>query len=99
MRSPSFSILSILAQKGGRPADGCRTLAADLGAGRRLLAAGEPVDDRLQLRRVQVLVEIIVDLDHGRVDATAQAFDLDQSEVAVGRRFLEADPELAPAGL
>src|SRR5579871_206353 len=99
MRSPSFSMRSILAQKGGWPAGWCRTLAAGLRAWCRLLAAGEPVDDRLQLRRIQVLVEIVVDLDHWRVDAATQALDLDQGEVPVGCGFLEADPEFAPAGL
>lgn len=42
----------------------------------------------------QVLVVVIVDLDHGRVHACAQAFDLNECEQAVGGRLAGVDAEV-----
>ena len=42
----------------------------------------------------QVLVVVVVDLDHGRVDARAQALDLDEGEQAVLRCLPLLDPQL-----
>src|SRR5687768_13741276 len=68
--------------------------AAGLRAVRRHAAGGELVEDPLQLLRIEVFIEIIVDLHHRRIRAAAQALDLDQREQAVLRGLLEADAEL-----
>ena len=47
---------------------------------------------------VEVLVEIVVDLQDRRVDAGAEALDLDQRELSVGRGLADPDAELLLAG-
>ena len=70
--------------KRGRPALGTAGLAVDLRAGLRRLAAGQRVEDRGHALEGQVLVIVVVDLDHRRIGAGAEAFDLGQREQAVG---------------
>src|SRR6185437_10441334 len=81
-----------------RSALGRRGLALFRGAGRRRLAALQRVDEALGRWPVEVLVEIVVDLDDRRVDAGAQAFDLGQRELAVGRGLADGDAEALLAG-
>src|SRR4051812_34423804 len=67
-------------------------------AERRRFAVAQRVEQRLGLRAVEVLVIIVVDLQDRRVDAGAEALDLDQREQPIRGRFADADPELAFAG-
>ncbi len=73
--------------------------AAGLRAGRGTLAAAKGLD---QLRRRfgrQVFVKILVDLEHRRVGAGAEAFDLGPGEHAVGgRRHLRRADQLLADG-
>lgn len=78
-------------------------LAAAEGTGRGELAGGgaglevlEQLDDGLGS---QVLVVFVVDLDHGGVDAGAQALDLDKGKEAVGARLALLDAEVLLDGL
>src|SRR3954449_5914979 len=64
----------------------------------RRSAVAQGVEQRLGLRAVEVLVIIVVDLQDRRVDAGAEALDLDQREQPIRGRFADADPELAFAG-
>lgn len=56
-------------------------------------------EQRLDRLGRQVLVVVVVDLDHGRVGAGAQAFDLDESEEAVGGGLALLDAEVLRDGL
>lgn len=47
----------------------------------------------------EVLVVLVVDLDHGRVDAGAQAFDFDEGEEAVGGGLALLDAEVGFDGV
>jgi len=47
----------------------------------------------------QVLVVVVVDLDHGRVDAGAEALDLDEGEEAVGGGLALLDAQVLLYGL
>ena len=47
----------------------------------------------------QVLVVVVIDLDHRRVDARAQALDLREGEEPVRRRFPVRDAEVGFHGL
>lgn len=68
-----------------------------LGAGGGgFLERGEESLDRL---RGQVLVVVVVDLDHGGVDASTQAFDLDVGEEAVLGGVAGGDTEVLVDGL
>jgi hypothetical protein len=58
-------------------------LSLDLRAGPRRLAGREIVENLRQDLRRQVLVIVLVDLQHGRIHAGAQAFHLDPGEGAV----------------
>src|SRR5215470_10295494 len=79
-------------------ADGRGELAVDrrprLGRRARL----QQLDEVLGRGAVEILVEIVVDLDDRRVDAGAEALDLGEGELAVGRRLADADAERLPAG-
>lgn len=70
---------------------GGRRRASGGGAGAGLLQGRQQLLGRLGR---QVLVVVVVDLDHGRVDAGAQALHLDEGEQAVGRRLSLLDPQL-----
>src|SRR5665213_255263 len=104
MRSRSASIVALPVL--GRRKLGQRRLAAGrhrtLPPGHRTLgrlrAGGERVEQRLGRGAVEVLVEIVVDLENRRVDAGAEALDLDQGELAVRGAFADADAELLLAG-
>src|SRR5262245_6011969 len=82
-----------------RAAHGRRILPAGLRTDRRLFAPRQTIQQRLQLRRIQVLIEVVIDLNHRRIDAPAQTLDLDQGELAVGCALLEADAQFLLAGL
>src|SRR3954469_12901557 len=85
MRSLSASMSLLISQR-GRTADRRRCLAVDLRAGLRRLAAPESVEHSLDRGLVEVLVEIVVDLDHRSGHAAAEALDLlDAERDAVGR--------------
>ena len=62
-----------------------------VGAGGGLLEGGEQLLGGLG---GQVLVVVVVDLDHGGVDAGAQALHLDEGEEPVRRRLPLLDPQL-----
>lgn len=78
-------------------------LAAAKGAGRGGLTGGSTLLEVLEQlgdgRGRQVLVVVVVDLDHGGVDAGTQALDLDKGEEAVGRGLALLDAELLLDGL
>src|SRR6185312_807822 len=76
-----------------RPTFGRRGLALLGRAGRRRLTALQCLDQPLGRWRVEVLVEIVVDLDDRRVDAGAQTLDLGQRELAVRRGLADGDAE------
>src|SRR4051794_14172813 len=103
MRSSSRSILGLSGARrvrgeGGLARDRRRELASDLRADLRPLTARQRVQQPLGRRGVEILVEIaVVDLDDRRVDARAEALDLDDREHAVGRGLADADAELALA--
>src|SRR5713101_7664174 len=82
-----------------RPGDRRRALALERGARRRRLAARESVDQRLGRGPIEILVEIVIDLDHRSVDAGTQALNLGERELAVRRGLADVDPELLPTGL
>src|SRR5271155_3268047 len=64
-----------------------RTLTSRYRAFRRLSPGGKRVKQRLGRGTVDILVEIVIDLEDRRVDASAKAFDLDQCELTVGSGF------------
>lgn len=69
----------------------------ELGAGGGgFLERGEEGLDRL---RGQVLVVVVVDLDHGGVDASTQALDLDVGEEAILGGVARGDAEVLVDGL
>ena len=86
-------------EKGRRAAVGRGALPPGRRARLRLLAAAQCCQQSLHRRRVEIRVEVVVDLDHRRIGAGAQALDLHHGELAVGGHFLEADAELALAGV
>lgn len=57
-------------------------------------AGAEGIDELPGRLGGQVLVVVVVDLDHGRVDAGAEALDLEVGEEAVGRRLALLDAEV-----
>lgn len=73
---------------GSRHLDVLRSSAGCLGAG---LEGSEELDSRFG---GQVLVVVVVDLDHGSVDAGTEAFDLDESEETVGGGLALLDAEV-----
>lgn len=111
---PLFSLLNLQIgpRRLGAPGLGCQVrlaravlagLAAAEGPSLGGLAGGgavlevlEQLGDRLGR---QVLVVVVVDLDHGGVDAGAQALDLDKGEEAVGGGLALLDAELLLDGL
>src|SRR5262245_18869793 len=108
MRSGSFSMIGSLGRRAarardvlerGRTAFGLGALAPGLRAVRRHASGAELVEDPLQLLRIEVLVEVVVDLHHRRVRAAAEALNLDQREQADLDGLLEADAEFLLAGL
>src|SRR5678815_2206011 len=100
MRSWSFSMGSLCRSFArGRAAFRLGADAPGLRAVFRHASGGELVEDPLQFLRIEVLVEVVVDLHHRRVRAAAETLDLDQREQAVLGGLLEADAELLLAGL
>lgn len=92
----SLAVLARLSSAQGSGAgdlDVLRSGAGRLGAG---LESREELDGGLG---GQVLVVVIVDLDHGRVDAGAEALDLDESEEAVRSGLALLDAEVVDDGL
>src|ERR1700722_20785865 len=61
-----------------------RTLASRYRAFRRLRAGGKRIEQLFGQGTVDILVEIVIDLEDRRVDASAETFDLDQRELTVG---------------
>src|ERR1700674_90920 len=88
MRSLSASMLLPRHRQRGRPADRRRQLAIDLRTGLRRLAGGERVENLRETLRRQVLVVVVVDLHHRRVDAGTEALDLHPREFAVGSHLV-----------
>jgi hypothetical protein len=56
-------------------------------------------EQRLDRLGRQILVVVVVDLDHGRVGACTQALNLDKGEEAVGGRLALLDAEVLGYGL
>src|SRR5665647_2353818 len=67
----------------GRPAHGSRKLAVDLRSRLRRIAGGEAVEHLAEAFLGQVLVGILPDQHHRRVDAGAEALDFLPAEVAI----------------
>src|SRR5271169_6418830 len=99
MRSRSASMRVLSLGQGGAAADRLRTAPADHRARRRWSAGAQRVEQCLGRRPVQILVEIVIDLQDRRIDAGAEALDLDQGEDPVRRRAADADAELTLAHL
>ena len=78
------------------PPIGIEVLAPVLRPGRRPLAAHQGLEHGLGPGIVDVLVEVVVDPQHRRVGAGAQALELAQEEAAVRRRLADADAERRP---
>src|SRR5438270_2762976 len=101
-RSRSASIAAPSAVGHGRRYVGQGRLAADRRravppndrSGRRRRAGAQRGDQGLGRRAVEVFVEIVVDLQDRRVDAGAEAFDLDYREQAVFGLAANADTKL-----
>lgn len=83
--------LAVLASLSAAQGSGGRDLG---GGGRRGAGLLEGSDEGPGGLGGQVFVEVVVDLDHGRVDAGAQALDLDEGEEAVLGRLALLDAEL-----
>src|SRR5437867_6543779 len=103
MRSWSFNISASLRRCAAGTRNACQRRRAALGrralpAGLRpeggLAAGGEFIQQPLQLLGVEILVEVVVDLHHRRVDAGAEALHFDQRKQTVLGGFLETDTEL-----
>src|ERR1700682_1030589 len=95
MRSLSASMLFPHRFQRRWPTDGRRKLAIDLRAGLRIFSGREIVEQLLEILRRQILVIVVVELRHRRVNASTQTFDLAPREHPVGRdMFLLADPPL-----
>lgn len=62
-------------------------------------AGPEGVEELLGGLGREVLVVIVVDLDHGGVDAGAETLDLEEGEEAVGRGLALLDAEVLRDGL
>lgn len=79
-----------------------RARGGDLGAGAGTGSGGgvlEGCQDGLDGLRGQILVVVIVNLDHGGVDASAQAFDLNVCEEAILGGVAGGDSEVFGNGL
>src|ERR1700736_301909 len=81
----------------GRPGDGRGELAAVLWSWLRRLAGGKAVEHLAKALLGQVLVGILPDQDHRRVDAGAETLDLLPTEIAVLGEMegIVVDPALA----
>src|SRR6478672_12013868 len=71
----------------GRAALWAARLAVDLRTNLWRLAGGERIEDRAHALLGQILVIVVVDLDHRRVGAGAETFDLGQREQPVVGRL------------
>src|SRR3546814_1563882 len=69
-----------------RTAFGTAYLTVDLRPDLRLLAPGENIEDREGLVLIQILIIIVVDLNHGRIGAGTEAFDLSKRKQTIGCR-------------
>src|SRR3546814_17990060 len=69
-----------------RTAFGTAYLTVDLRPDLRLLAPGENIEDRDGLVIIQILIIIVVDLNHGRIGAGTEAFDLSKRKKTIGCR-------------
>src|SRR5262249_28114718 len=96
MRSLSSSMTKLLLQSAaapsgpsrhflqrGRSGDWCGKLSTVLGSRLRRMARGQAVQDLTEAFLGQILVGIVPDQNHWRVDACAEAFDLLPAEIAV----------------
>src|ERR1700682_3422 len=99
MRSLSASMLFPHRLQRRRPTDRRGKLPIDLRTGFWIFSGREIVEKLLEILRRQILVIVVVDLRHRRVDAGAEALDLPPREHPVSRdMFLIADPPLAEIG-
>src|SRR5271154_2056206 len=106
MRSLSLSMSLTLYARGlgrvmqaGRPRCRLRTVPPGLRAGLDRLSVSQGLQQRHRVFRRQIFVVIVVDLRHRRVDAGAQALDLDQGELAVRGRLAQPDAKMLLAGV
>ena len=65
------------------PPTGARLLPIDLRAGLHFLASTQIIENFSEALGSQVLIVIVIDLRHRRIDASAEALDLDPGELAV----------------
>src|SRR3546814_732079 len=72
-------------------------LTVDLRPDLRLLAPGENIEDRDGLVIIQILIIIVVDLNHRRIGAGTEAFDLSKRNKTIGCRTA-LDQSLVLAG-
>ena len=63
-----------------------------------LLSSLQVVEDLMSVGDGEVLVVVVVDLDHGRVDAGAEALDLADGEELVVSHAADADAKVLLAG-
>ena len=63
-----------------------------------LLSSLQIVEDLMSVSDGEVLVVVVVDLDHGRVDAGAEALDLADGEELVVGHAADADAKVLLAG-
>ena len=63
-----------------------------------LLSSLQVVEDLMSVSDGEVLVVVVVDLDHGRVDAGAEALDLANGEELVVSHATDADAKVLLAG-
>ena len=63
-----------------------------------LLASLQVIKDLMSVGDGEVLVVVVVDLDHGRVDAGAEALDLADGEELVVSHATDADAKVLLAG-
>ena len=89
MPEPSYKVASVSV---GPAAEGLGTGLPVCGPGFYRAAGREIVEELTEARGIEILVIVIVDLDHRGVAAGAEAFDLDPGEIAIRRHgALRAD--------
>src|SRR5215467_10046902 len=98
MRSLSASIGFLSFKQSRAAANRLRPMPPCCGTWRGRTPFEQRVEQGLRCRRVEIFVEVVVDLQNRRVDAGPQTFDLDQGEKTVGGGVPNADTELAATG-
>ncbi len=85
---PATAVLAPESREARQSTDGLGCHAANLRARFHRTPGRKIIEQLLEILGSQILVIIIVDLDHGRVAASAEALDLGPGEQPVGRNFM-----------